>query len=217
MNAFRMVRWLVLPAVLLPCLSCQDRGQKQPAAAPAEKKDQGQSEKPAGGKPVVVIDTSMGQIKVELYPDKAPRTVENFLKYVDDRHYDYMIFHRVKGDFMIQGGGFAPDLKEKPVRPPIPNEAANGLKNQPGTIAMARTGDPNSATSQFFINTANNDKLDFRSPDPEGIGYAVFGKVIEGMDVVHKIANVETETPGPEWQWRPKQAVIIRSIRRAGS
>jgi len=169
MNAFRRVCWLVLPAMLLSCVSCQD--QKEPAPAPAVK-DQGQAAKPSGSRPVVVIETSMGVIKVELYPDKAPRTVENFLKYVDDRHYDYTIFHRVNATFMIQGGGFTPDLKEKPVRPPIPNEAANGLKNEPGTIAMARTGDPNSATSQFFINTVPNPMLDFKSPESRRHRYA---------------------------------------------
>ncbi len=146
-----------------------------------------------GGKPVVLFETSMGNFKVELYPDKAPVTVENFLSYVRERHYDGLIFHRVIRDFMIQGGGFTKELKEKkPSRAPIRNEAGNGLANDRGTIAMARTGVVDSATAQFFINVVNNDFLNHKDETPRGFGYAVFGKVIEGMGVLDKIRNVPT-------------------------
>ena len=164
---------------------------------------------PAGAQaknPVVVITTSLGDITVELDPAKAPLTVENFLTYVKAGHYNGTIFHRVIKGFMIQGGGMTPDMKEKPTRPPIKNEAANGLKNERGTITMARTNQVDSATSQFFINTGtNNGFLDHKVRD---YGYAVFGKVVSGMDVVDKIEGVKTE-PGDV----PAQAVIIKSIR----
>ncbi len=142
--------------------------------------------------PTVTIDTNMGQITLELYPDKAPKTVENFLAYVKDGHYDGTIFHRVIPNFMIQGGGMTEDMQEKPTRAPIENEANNGLKNDEGTIAMARTSAPHSATSQFFINVKNNDFLNYTAPTPQGWGYCVFGKVTAGMDVVHKIEKVQT-------------------------
>src|SRR5690349_24873517 len=143
--------------------------------------------------PQVDIDTSAGKIRLELYPNAAPKTVDNFLAYVKAKHYDGTQFHRVIDGFMIQGGGFTTDFAQKPTKPPIVNEAEMsskaGLKNEPGTIAMARTSDPNSATAQFFINVADNSRLNFRSPDQAGIGYTVFGKVISGMDVVNKIAK----------------------------
>ena len=143
--------------------------------------------------PQVELDTTAGKIRLELYPDAAPKTVENFLAYVKAKHYDGTQFHRVIDGFMIQGGGFTKDFAQKPTKPPVVNEAEMsskaGLKNEPGTIAMARTSDPNSATAQFFINVANNTPLNFRSPDPGGIGYTVFGKVVSGMDVVNKIAK----------------------------
>ena len=146
-----------------------------------------------GGNPVVLLESSMGNIKVELYPDKAPITVKNFLAYVKEGHYDGLVFHRVIRGFMIQGGGFTPDMKEKrPAHPPIKNEAGNGLKNERGTIAMARTGVVDSATAQFFINVVNNDFLNHANESPQGFGYAVFGKVIEGMEVVDKIRSVPT-------------------------
>jgi cyclophilin family peptidyl-prolyl cis-trans isomerase len=142
---------------------------------------------------VVLLETSMGNIKVELYPDKAPVSVKNFLAYVKEGHYDGLVFHRVIRGFMIQGGGFTSDMKEKrPVQPPIKNEAGNGLKNDRGTIAMARTGVVDSATAQFFINVVNNDFLNHANDSPQGFGYAVFGTVIEGMDVVDKIRGVPT-------------------------
>ena len=135
--------------------------------------------------PRVKLSTSMGDIVVEVYPDKAPKTVENFLQYVKDKHYDGTIFHRVMSTFMIQGGGFAADMQQKPTRSPVVLEATNGLKNDRGAIAMARTPAPNSATAQFFINVVDNPMLN--APSPDGHGYAVFGKVVKGMDVVDKI------------------------------
>lgn len=138
--------------------------------------------------PRVKLNTSQGDIVLELYPDKAPRTVENFLQYVRDQHYDGTVFHRVISNFMIQGGGFTADLQQKPTRPPVALEATNGLTNDRGAIAMARTSNPNSATSQFFINTVNNPNLN--APKPDGYGYTVFGKVVAGMDVVDKIRAV---------------------------
>jgi peptidyl-prolyl cis-trans isomerase A (cyclophilin A)/peptidyl-prolyl cis-trans isomerase B (cyclophilin B) len=143
--------------------------------------------------PQVEFDTTAGKIRMELYPDAAPKTVANFLEYVKAKYYDGTQFHRVIAGFMIQGGGFTADFKQKPTRPPVANEAEQsskaGLLNVPGTVAMARTGDPHSASSQFFINVAENRSLNFRSPDPQGYGYTVFGKVVEGMDVVNKIAT----------------------------
>ena len=140
----------------------------------------------------VEFETSAGNFVVEVYPDKAPKTVENFLKYVDDGFYDNTVFHRVISRFMIQGGGFERDLTEKSTRAPIVNESNNGLQNQTGTIAMARTQDPNSATAQFFINLADNQFLNYTSPEPDLVGYCVFGKVVSGMEVVHKIGIVPT-------------------------
>lgn len=149
------------------------------------------------GNPVVTMKTSMGTIKIELFADKAPETVANFLQYVKDGHYNHTIFHRVIPSFMIQGGGFTKDMKQKSTKPAIKNEADNGLKNVRGTLAMARTSDVNSATSQFFINTVDNDFLDFRDKTSRGYGYCVFGKVTDGMDVVDKIEGVKTTTQGP--------------------
>jgi peptidyl-prolyl cis-trans isomerase A (cyclophilin A) len=141
-----------------------------------------------GANPKVRLNTSAGDIVLELYPDKAPRTVENFLQYVQDKHYDGTVFHRVIDGFMIQGGGFTADMTQKATRGPIPLEAQNGLKNDRGTIAMARTSNPNSATAQFFINLVNNDGLN--APRPDGHGYAVFGKVVGGMETVDAIRKV---------------------------
>jgi len=161
--------------------------------------------------PVVVMETSMGTIKIELFEDKAPITVKNFLSYVDDKHYDNTIFHRVISDFMIQGGGFEPGLKQKKTKDPIKNEAGNGVSNKKYTIAMARTNDPDSATAQFFINVKDNGFLD-RNED--SAGYAVFGKVIDGADVVDKIKEVKTGNKGGH-QNVPVEDVIIKSVRRA--
>jgi peptidyl-prolyl cis-trans isomerase A (cyclophilin A)/peptidyl-prolyl cis-trans isomerase B (cyclophilin B) len=163
--------------------------------------------------PTVEIKTSAGAIRVELYADKAPKTVANFLQYVKDGFYNGLVFHRVIDGFMIQGGGHYPDLREKKgERPPIENEAGNGLKNDAGTIAMARTRNPNSATAQFFINVADNAALNFRDPSPDGIGYAVFGRVIQGKEVVTRIARTPTGPGGPFPKDVPQQAVTIESI-----
>ena len=164
-----------------------------------------------GADPQVDIKTNVGTIRVELYPAKAPKTVENFLQYVKDGHYNGTVFHRVIDGFMIQGGGFEPNYKQKPTRDPVQNEAKNGLKNEAGTLAMARTPAPHSATAQFFINVANNDFLNpERSQD--GWGYAVFGKVISGMDVVTRIAKTPTGPAGPFRSDVPKQPVVIESV-----
>ena len=142
--------------------------------------------------PRVKLETNKGTIVLELYPDKAPKTVANFLSYVRDGFYDGTIFHRVIPNFMIQGGGFTEAMQQKETKAPIENEANNGLKNETGTIAMARTNNPHSATAQFFINTKDNTFLDFSAPTQQGWGYAVFGKVIDGMDVVREIEKVQT-------------------------
>jgi cyclophilin family peptidyl-prolyl cis-trans isomerase len=158
--------------------------------------------------PVVVLETSKGDIKIELFEDKSPITVKNFLTYVDEKHYEGMIFHRVIKDFMIQGGGYDVDLKERKTHAPIKNESGNGVPNNRGYIAMARTNDLDSATSQFFINTVDNPFLDKNK-------YCAFGRVIDGMDVVDKIRNVET---GPKGQFEsdvPKETVVIKNARRA--
>ena len=158
--------------------------------------------------PKVKLSTSLGDIVVQLDPAKAPKTVENFLAYVKDKHYDGTVFHRVIDGFMIQGGGFTADMQQKPTKPPIPLEASNGLKNDTYTIAMARTGNPNSATSQFFINVKDNAMLN--APSPDGHGYAVFGKVVEGTQVVDKIKAVATANKGP-YQNVPTTPVVIQS------
>jgi cyclophilin family peptidyl-prolyl cis-trans isomerase len=163
--------------------------------------------------PVVVIKTSMGTIKAELWPDKAPKTVENFLSYVDKKFYDGLIFHRVIKEFMIQGGGFDPKMREKEGDKPITNEARADVSNKRGTLAMARTNAPHSATNQFFINLVDNASLNHRNKTMRGWGYCVFGKVIEGMDVVDKIAKVQTGTRGP-FRDVPTEPVVIQSIRR---
>jgi len=160
----------------------------------------------------VEIQTSFGNILLELYPDKAPKTVKNFLHYVKKNHYKDTIFHRVIPGFMIQGGGFDKLLKQKPTKKPIENEADNGLKNEIGTIAMARTSDPHSATSQFFINVGNNTFLNYTSPTPRGYGYTVFGRVIKGMDTVKKISSTPTGASKPFRRDVPKEIIVIKSI-----
>nr|WP_184040561.1 peptidylprolyl isomerase [Chitinivorax tropicus] len=159
--------------------------------------------------PVVEMKTSMGTIKLELYPEKAPKTVENFLQYVKNGHYKGTVFHRVIPNFMIQGGGMTPDMAEKATKAPIKNEADNGLKNEIGTVAMARTADKDSATAQFFINVNNNGFLDHGVRD---FGYAVFGKVVEGMDVVNKIVAVPTANKGMH-QNVPQKPITIESVK----
>lgn len=160
--------------------------------------------------PQLEVRTSHGTLNIELYADKAPKTVENFLQYAKDGFFSGTVFHRVIPGFMIQGGGMTPDLKEKPTRPPIQNEARNGLKNDAGTLAMARTNDPNSASAQFYINLVNNDGLNY--PSPDGAGYAVFGKVVQGFEVVEKIAKVPTGNAGPHRNV-PISPVVIESIK----
>ena len=160
--------------------------------------------------PQVDLKTSLGTIRLELYPAKAPKTVENFLKYVQDGHYNGVVFHRVIDKFMIQGGGYDKTYREKSTRAPIPNEAKNGLKNDLGTIAMARTNQPHSASAQFFINLKNNDFLNAAQAQ-DGWGYAVFGKVVDGLDVVTKIAKLPTGPGGPFGSDVPRQQVIIES------
>ena len=160
----------------------------------------------------VEMETSKGKMVIELFPEKAPETVKNFLNYVEAKFYDGTIFHRVIPKFMIQGGGFTSDMKKKTGGTPIKNEADNGLKNERGTIAMARTGDPHSATAQFFINSANNDFLNHKSKTQQGWGYVVFGKVISGMDVIDAISAVKTVTRGG-YRDIPAETIEIRSAR----
>lgn len=164
--------------------------------------------------PVVILETSMGTIKIELFEDKAPATVKNFLDYVDAKHYDGTIFHRAIEGFMVQTGGYEPGMKEKKTRDPIKNESANGLSNLRGTLAMARTKTPDSATSQFFINLKDNTFLD-REKAGDKVGYCVFGRVIEGMDVVDKIAKVDKNPNEMGELAIPKVDVLIKSARRA--
>lgn len=168
---------------------------------------------PEKGKPVVLIETSMGNIKIELYPDKAPKSAENFLKYTKDGYFKETIFHRVVPGFVIQGGGFTADMTQKtPTYAPIVLESANGLQNLRGTLAMARTGQPNSATCQFFINLKDNLALDYK-PETQGAnGYAVFGKVLEGLDVVDKIAAVQTATSG-SYQNVPVKPILMTDVK----
>jgi peptidyl-prolyl cis-trans isomerase A (cyclophilin A) len=184
-------------------LSAQD---SKPAAAPAA------APAVSTGAPRVALQTNMGKIVIELNPAKAPKSVENFLQYVKDKHYDGTVFHRVIPTFMIQGGGFTQDLTMKPTRSPIPNEADNGLSNLRGTVAMARTNDPNSASSQFFINVVDNPNLNHFSKDNgQTWGYAVFGKVVSGMEVVDAIKVVERGAKGPLPSDVPVSPVIILS------
>jgi peptidyl-prolyl cis-trans isomerase A (cyclophilin A) len=212
---FKIVISLFLIPVFMFVLGCERNGsdKREPEQAKqnqeakvATSTDTGSSK---GGNPMVIMSTSVGDIKIELYPDKAPVTVENFLGYVKDGFYDGTIFHRVIPGFMIQGGGFTPDMNQKPTKEPIKNEADNGLKNDKGTIAMARTNVVDSATSQFFINDASNDFLNHGSRD---FGYAVFGKVVEGMDVVDRIAATRTGSVGM-FQDVPKETIVIKSLK----
>lgn len=163
--------------------------------------------------PRVVLETAKGPIVIELFPQKAPATVKNFLAYVDTGFYDGTVFHRVIPKFMIQGGGLTADMHKKPTEKPVSNEADNNLKNTRGTVAMARTGEPHSATSQFFINIADNEFLDHRGKTPQGWGYAVFGRVAEGMAVVDAISGVKTSNSGM-FQDVPVEPVVIEKVQR---
>ena len=167
---------------------------------------------PAPGNPVVVIETSAGTITAELFKDRAPVSVENFLQYLRDGHYAGTIWHRVVAGYVIQGGGYTPEMVEKAVRPPIQNEATNGLSNRRGTLAMARTRLARSATSQFYINVSSNPSLDHRGFSPDDFGYAVFGRVLEGMDVVDKIAAVRTGTNREGMEDVPVTPVLIKGV-----
>jgi len=162
--------------------------------------------------PIVKLETNKGAIVLELAADKAPNTVENFLRYVNEGFYQDTIFHRVIDNFMIQGGGFTADFVQKPTHEPIANEADNGLKNDRGTIAMARTADPHSATAQFFINVKDNPFLDFRAQSTQGWGYTVFGRVIEGMGVVDAIKSAQTGSGGPFRTDVPSETIVIKSV-----
>lgn len=166
-------------------------------------------------KEIIMVEmvTSEGTMKLELYPEKAPVTVSNFLAYVDSGFYEGTIFHRVIQDFMIQGGGFDEDLNRKSTEDPIKNEAANGLRNERGTIAMARTQIPDSATSQFFINSSDNPALDYRNDSPQGIGYCVFGRVVEGEEVIDRIQSARTESRGG-MQDVPQTTITIEKVTR---
>jgi cyclophilin family peptidyl-prolyl cis-trans isomerase len=202
-----MLRTLLISAGLtLTALSFGTRAQDTtPAAEPA-------AEAPAASSnPRVALRTSLGDIVVELDQAKAPKSTENFLQYVQDGHYSGTVFHRVIDNFMVQGGGFTADLKQKPTRPPVQNEANNGLSNVRGSVAMARTNDPHSATSQFFFNVVDNPRLDFVSEQNGLWGYAVFGMVVEGMDVVDRIRALETGPQGPLPRDVPVTPVVIES------
>ncbi len=174
------------------------------------------SVQPAPGNPVVLIDTSLGPITVELFKDQAPVSVANFLEYMNDGFYSGTIWHRIVPGYVIQGGGFTPEMREKVTRPPIQNEATNGLSNRKGTVAMARTRAARSATSQFFINLVDNPTLDHHGFSPDDFGYAVFGRVIDGWDTVEKIAAVKTKTSDDGMENLPVTPVVIKSVALKG-
>ena len=212
--------WVFLLVALLIAVGCDGGGESQTeadVAAEQAKKEAMEKEKepePLTGKHVVIMETTKGTVKMELDADKAPKTVENFLGYVDRRFYDGTIFHRVVKRLLVRGGGLTFDLKRKMTRDSIENESDNGLKNVKGTVSMARGKDPQSATSQFFINLRNSKQLDHGHPKGDGVGYCVFGKVIEGMEVVEAIGKVKT-TEQRSRKDVPVVPVFIKSIRRA--
>jgi peptidyl-prolyl cis-trans isomerase A (cyclophilin A)/peptidyl-prolyl cis-trans isomerase B (cyclophilin B) len=166
-----------------------------------------------GPNPLVEVRTNMGSFTIELYPENAPNTVQNFIQYVKDGHYNGTLFHRVMPGFMIQGGGFDQKFEEKPTRAPIKNEAGNGLRNGIGMVSMARTKDAHSATAQFFINVAENPTLDFKAPTQEGYGYTPFGKIVKGMDVVERITKVPTGPGKPPHTDVPRKPVVIERMQ----
>ncbi len=192
-----------------PAAAKTTKAAKPAVKAPAKATAKAAATDASTAAPKVLLKTSSGDITIELYPDKAPKSVENFLTYVKSGFYDGTVFHRVIANFMIQGGGFTKDLRQKSTRQPIVNESKNGLSNLRGTVAMARTGDPNSATAQFFINTVDNPRLDGNEAAP---GYAVFGKVVAGLDVVDKIKAVETGAQGPFRSDVPVTPVVIEKV-----
>jgi len=209
-RTFRLPTLLRFASLLL-LLPMTAWAQTKPAAAPAAEAPAAAVEKPAN--PQAVIKTNLGEIRVELNAEKAPKSVENFLQYAKDGFYDGTIFHRVIDNFMIQGGGFTPDLKQKPTRASIANEAKNALSNKRGTLAMARTPDPNSATAQFFINVVDNRNLDYVSDErADTWGYAVFGKVVSGMEVVDQIKATPVGPKGPFPRDVPTTDVVIEKV-----
>lgn len=209
-----LVAGLALTLTANAALPQGKKGESKPAETKTEKKKEGAKTKMATPqRPVVVIETSKGTIEAELYDDKAPVTVANFLKYVEKGHYANTIFHRVIPNFMIQGGGMGADMSEKPSDKGITNEADNGMSNRRGTLAMARTSDPHSASAQFFINTVDNPFLDHTGKNDRGWGYAVFGEVKSGLDVVDAIKAVKTATKGPH-ENVPVEPVVIKSIKK---
>lgn len=234
-TSIKKAAWIYLAAFLLMAFSFHadaetktETTKSTEAAAPAAdtkkeekaktkkadaKKAKGNAAKKGNKMTTVVMETSLGTIEIELNGEKAPETTKNFLQYVDDKFYDGVIFHRVIPGFMAQGGGMDENMSEKKTRSPIKNEADNGLKNSKGTIAMARTNDPHSASAQFFINLTDNDFLDHSSPTPRGWGYAVFGKVTSGMDVVEKMATVPRGSHGMHDDV-PKTPIVIKSVKR---
>ena len=219
-------KWILTALALMVTMGCGGGSPpppaEEPAATPAPPAPAGPAgpagEEPAAEtaptstNPMVEMRTSLGTMKIELYPDKAPKTVENFLQYAREGFYDGTVFHRVISGFMIQGGGFTPDMTEKETRAPIENEAGNGLKNVRGSIAMARTGDPHSASSQFFINTVDNAFLDFTAETVQGYGYAVFGQVVEGLEALDAIRKVSTASRAGHDDV-PTNPVVIESVR----
>ncbi len=208
----RSFTFRVFAAAALAAFALSTQAQVSKPAAGANPASKPAMTAAADPHPQVVLHTNMGDITLELDRDKAPISTANFLQYVKDKHYDGTVFHRVIKDFMVQGGGFTRDLNQKPTREPIVNEADNGLRNVRGSVAMARTGDPNSATAQFFVNVVDTPRLDFVSRDSGATwGYAVFGKVVKGMDVVDRIRAVETGPAGPLPSDVPKSAVVINS------
>lgn len=207
-----LLTWMGPSATASETVKQQAKNEKPVANAPTTEAQKGV--KMSSDKlPVVVMETSMGNVEIELNAEKAPVTVSNFLSYVDEGFFNGTIFHRVISNFMIQGGGFTEKFEQKGTKAPIKNEANNGLKNDVGTVAMARTGDPDSATAQFFINVENNTFLNHTAPNPRGWGYAVFGKVTTGMDVINKIKAVPTASKYPH-ENVPNTPVVIKSIKR---
>jgi len=220
-------KWMIAALGLMVTMACGGGSPPPPAeepapageapappapTAPSKEEPAASTKTPRTGSPMVEMRTRLGMMKIELYPDKAPKTVENFLQYAREGFYDGTVFHRVISGFMIQGGGLTPDMSEKETRAPIENEASNGLKNVRGSIAMARTGDPHSASSQFFINTVDNPGLDFTAETVQGFGYAVFGQVVEGLETLDAIKKVSTGSRDGHDDV-PVAPVVIESVR----
>ena len=216
MKPIRFILTVLLVTALPFVIGCGS-SESETASAPEPKVEEKEAPpEPLTGKHVVIMETTKGDVTIELDADAAPKTVENFLDYVDRKFYDHTVFHRIRKNFMVQGGGFSIDtsgLSRKWTRDPIPNEAGNGLKNERGTVAMARGEDPNSATSQFFINVRNNKQLDPSEKDDRA-GYAVFGKVLDGMDVIDEISRVQTVEKGSH-KYYPAVPIFISKITRA--